>query len=119
MRIITTLFILFYVNFAVAGEVTAANLQKRCSELQKASVGQNFSESAIEFCRAYMAGFFDSMIVAERLSGKPQLCIPKTVPTVNNTEILDKWIAENTEMSEKTTAAVALYAAYKKAFACE
>jgi hypothetical protein len=40
------------------------------------------------------------------------------LPKTQNNLILSAWIDSNKEIAPKTTAAVALYAAFKKAFPC-
>lgn len=102
-----------------AAEMTALQLQQACAETEKGFLGKPFDAGKSESCRGYMMGFFDSMIVTEQLLKKPEFCIPASLPKSYNTTILDNWVNENQKIADSTTAAVALYAAYKKAFACK
>lgn len=97
----------------------ATDLQLLCAELHKSEVGSAFDQNAASKCQGYLAGFFDSMVVLERLRKSPYFCIPSSVPKQTNTRILDQWIAANKKIASDTTATVALLSAYHQAFPCE
>ncbi len=105
-------------NNANAAELTASKLQEYCAETEKGFAGKPFDASKSETCRGYMMGFFDSVIISEQLLGKPQFCIPPSLPKTYNSSVLNTWVNENKSISETTTAAVALFSAYSKAFIC-
>jgi hypothetical protein len=119
MRYIIVLAITLIAATANASELTANELQQYCGEVTKGSEGNSFDKELAQRCSGYMAGFFDSMIVIEKVTEKKEFCIPNSLPKTQNTLILSRWISENKEIAPKTTAAVALYAAFKKAFPCE
>ncbi len=100
-------------------ELSALELKEYCAETEKGFLGQKFDAEKSQVCRGYMMGFFDSMIISEQLTRKPPFCIPKALPKIQNTAILNDWVKNNSSISETTTAAVALYAAYAKTFPCK
>lgn len=104
---------------ALAETMKASDLQAHCANVQKGSVGESFDEIGANICTAYMNSFFDTMIIVDRLTGKAQFCVPLAIPTTQNTLILDAWIRDNPAIASQTTAAVALFAAFKKAFPCQ
>ncbi len=114
-----TLILTFAASTASAAELTASRLQEYCAETEKGFAGKPFDASKADNCRGYMMGFFDSIIVTETLIGKPQFCIPPSLPKTYNSTILNSWVIENKSISETTTAAVALFSAYSKAFPCK
>jgi hypothetical protein len=112
----TTIF--FTASLATASELNAIELQQYCGEVDKGSIGNEFDKELAQYCKGYMAAFFDSMIVMEKITTKKEFCIPKILPKTQNNLILNSWISKNKEIASKTTAAVALYAAFKTAFPC-
>jgi hypothetical protein len=121
-KFITTLIIVTTLTFAtssIAAELTANELEQYCKEVAKGSIGNDFDKELAQRCSGYMAGFFDSIIVIEKITEKKEFCIPNSLPKTQNNLILSRWIADNKEIASKTTAAVALYAAFKKAFPCK
>ena len=117
--IILSITILFTGSITSATELNAVELQQYCSEVDKGSIGNEFDKELAQYCKGYMAAFFDSMIVIEQITAKKDFCIPRMLPKTQNNLILNSWISQNTEIASKTTAAVALYAAFKTAFPCE
>lgn len=97
----------------------ATELHQYCTEVSKGSVGESFDQQLAQQCKGYMSGFFDSMIIIEKVTGKREFCIPRVLPKAQNNLILSAWIEKNKEIAPKTTAAVALYSAFKKAFPCQ
>ena len=119
MKLLTAFLItLLTLQTASASELTAIELQQYCKEVDKGSVGSEFDYELAQQCKGYMAGFFDSMIITEKILGKKEFCIPNSLPKTQNNLILSAWINQNQSIAPKTTAAVALYAAFKKAFPC-
>lgn len=116
--LITILIMLTAMQTANASELTATELQQYCAEVDKGLVGGEFEQSLAQHCKGYMDGFFDSMIVIQKVTGKKGFCIPRILPRTQNNLILSAWIKQNQSIAPKTTAAVALYAAFKKAFPC-
>lgn len=104
---------------ANAQKVTAKQLQKYCKEVQRGSVGKYYNKISAQKCNSYMNGFFDSAIIWDRLTKTQHFCIPDFLPTTQNTTILDQWIVKNKDTADTTTAAVALFAAFKIAFPCK
>jgi hypothetical protein len=102
-----------------AAELTALQLQENCDEIEKGLLGKPFNPEKAQLCKGYMMGFFDSMVIADGLLGAPQFCIPRALPKTQNNLILNAWIKENKRIAGDTTAAVALFAAYTKAFPCK
>ncbi len=119
-KLITLLTLLsFFAAFAAsASELTAIELQQYCTEVDKGAVGGQFDKDLANQCKGYMDGFFDSMVILEKIGNKHEFCIPRALPKTQNTMLLNAWIAKNKEIAGKTTAAVALYAALKSAFPC-
>lgn len=117
--LISTLFIILGLSTASANtdNIGAITLQKNCQELDKAVLGNTFDQSKVESCTGYLDGFFDSLVITNRLAGQ-QFCLPNGIPRIKHTEILDAWINKNKNIAETTTAAVALFAALKIAFPC-
>lgn len=114
------IFIVIFCNNAFAEqELTAIELQQYCAEVNKGLTGSQFDKDLAMRCQGYMSGFFDSMIIIEKITGKKEFCIPRALPKTQNNMLLTAWIDDNKEISPKTTAAVALYAAFKKAFPCD
>lgn len=114
------LFMLFCHRSALADTLLkATDLQLLCSELHKSEIGGVFDHDAASKCQGYLAGFFDSMVMLERVRGRPYFCVPPSVPKQTNTRILDEWITANKNMAADTTATVALLSAYNKAFPCD
>jgi hypothetical protein len=103
---------------AAAAELTATTLQQYCNEVNKGAIGTDFDKELAQQCKGYMSAFFDSMIIVEKLTGKKEFCIPGSLPKTQNNLILSAWIDKNKNIASTTTAAVALYAAFKKAFPC-
>lgn len=104
---------------SISQELTAIDLQKYCKEVQRGSVGKYYNQISAQKCNSYMSGFFDSMIVLSRFINGMPFCVPEFLPKTQNTTILDEWIKKNKSTAETTTAAVALYAAFKIAFPCQ
>lgn len=103
---------------AGASELTAAELQQYCKEVDEGAVGRPFDKELANQCKGYMSAFFDSMVIVEKLTGQKAFCIPRILPKTQNNLILSAWIEKNSEIAAKTTAAVALYAAFKQTFPC-
>lgn len=119
MRIIAAFILIFVTaNQATASEVTAVELKQYCAEVDRGLVGSSFDKQLAQSCKSYIEGFFDSMIVFEGVTGEKPFCIPRALPKTQNNLILSKWIDQNKEIAATTTASVALYAAFKKAFPC-
>ena len=104
---------------AHAKTLTADKLQLFCEEVQKGAIGHPFNQQHAEHCTGYMEGFYDSLIILDKLTGIKQICIPPSLPRYGNTQILDAWIEKNEGIAKNTTAAVALFSALKLAFPCE
>ena len=102
-----------------AAELTALQLQEYCNETEKGFLGQKFDSQKSEICKGYIMGFFDSTIITDQLSHKQQFCVPPTLPKTQNNLILNEWIKQNEKIAGTTTAAVALFSAYTKAFPCK
>ena len=102
-----------------ASELTALQLQEYCGETDKGLLGEKFDSQKSEICKGYIMGFFDSMIISDQFARKPQFCVPASLPKTNNSLILNAWIKQNQKIAETTTAAVALFSAYTKAFPCK
>jgi hypothetical protein len=119
MKKLLTLIFICLAPTANAAELTANVLHQYCAEIVKGSTGNDFDKELAAQCNGYMAGFFDSMIVLEKLTDKKEFCIPNSLPKTQNNLLLGAWIDQNKEIAPKTTAAVALYAAFKKAFPCK
>lgn len=101
-----------------AASVKSTDLQAMCSDLKKSEVGEAFDHEAIARCQGYLTGFFDTMIILEKMKQYQYFCVPSSVPKESNARILNEWIAANSKIAKDTTAAVALLAAYQKAFPC-
>lgn len=101
-----------------AETMKATDLQEHCFHVQQGIAGRSFNEMSAHLCTAYINGFFDTLIIVDKLAGKPQLCALESVPTLDHIKILDAWIQDNQDIAPQTTAAVALFAAFKKAFPC-
>lgn len=97
--------------------VSAVMLQGHCKEIDKGVLGAAFDSQRAEFCKGYFDGFFDSIVVIEKLSGK-QFCLPEGLPRIKHTQILNAWIEKNPQLAPKTTASVAIFSALKTAFPC-
>lgn len=119
MRILFFIFTLLISTITHASELTALQLQEYCAETEKGLSGQKFDTHKSDICKGYMMGFFDSAIISDQLSGKPQFCIPASLPKTQNNLILNTWIKQNRKIAETTTAAVALFSAYNKTFPCK
>ncbi len=104
---------------AASSELSALQLQEYCKETEKGLVGEKFNSQKAEICKGYIMGFFDSMIITNQFAGKPQFCIPESLPKTQNNLILNAWIKQNKSIATTTTAAVALFSAYTKAFPCK
>ena len=105
-------------SHAKESDLMATELNQFCKEVAKGSLGNDFDKGLAQKCQGYMSGFFDSMIVIEKVTGEKEFCIPRALPKAQNNLILSEWISQNRSIAPKTTAAVALYAAFKKAFPC-
>jgi hypothetical protein len=104
---------------ANAGDtIRSTDLQALCSELRKGELGGKFDHEAAAKCQGYLVGFFDTMIILEKMKKYQYFCIPSSVPKESNTRILDTWIESNIKIAKDTTASVALLSAYQKAFPC-
>jgi len=114
-----TIFLFTIPLTTTAAELTAIQLQEYCNETDKGLLGQPFDAQKSEDCRGYMMGFFDSMIITTQYAGKPLFCVPSALPKTNNNKILNTWIEKNDKIAPTTTAAVALFSAYTKAFPCK
>ena len=119
MRIFLILITLLLPLASNASELTAAQLDEYCGETEKGFLGQRFDSTKSEICRGYLMGFFDSMIIADTISGVPHFCVPKSLPKSQNTLIISSWVKENKKIASTTTAAVALFSAYNKMFPCK
>lgn len=122
MKILIVIFcsIIFSINNAFAkSELSATELVQYCEEVSKGSGGNGFDKELALICKGYMSGFFDSMVIVETVTGKPPFCIPNSLPKTQNNLILKSWVSKNKEIAPQTTAAVALYAAFKTAFPCK
>lgn len=106
-------------SFASKSQLTATELVQYCTEVSKGSTGSEFDKELALICKGYMAAFFDSMIVIENVTGKKAFCISNALPKTQNNLILKSWVNKNQNIAPKTTAAVALYAAFKTAFPCK
>lgn len=104
---------------AAKSEISATELVQYCTEVSKGSTGNSFDKELALICKGYMASFFDSMIVVENVSGEPPFCIPNSLPKTQNNLILKSWARKNKKIASQTTAAVALFAAFKTAFPCK
>ena len=119
-HLINILFLLSLTTLpANAAILTAKNLHEACQELDKASLGKEYDADKAEQCIGYMSGFFDSLIITDQYAKRGLICVPKHTAKSRNTAILEAWVSANPDITEKTTAAVALFAAFKKAFPCE
>ena len=98
--------------------IKSTDLQLMCKELEKGQLGGQFDHEAASKCQGYLAGFFDTMIILEKLKKYQYFCIPSSVPKESNSRILESWIASNQNIAKDTTASVALLSAYQKAFPC-
>lgn len=105
-----------FVSFAK--NTTALELSNNCKEIEKGSVGGAFDKELASMCSGYMEGFNDSMIIVNEFAKKRQFCLPKSIASSINIRLLDEWVKQNEKLAPKTTAAVALFAAMKKAFPC-
>lgn len=119
MRILLLISILLLSTPTSAAELTALQLQEYCTETEKGLIGEKFDTRKAETCKGYMMGFFDSMIITDQLSGKPQFCVPASLPKTQNNLILNAWVKNNNKIAATTTASVALFSAYMKAFPCK
>ena len=115
---ITVALFIFNVQLASSSELKAIELSQYCAEVTKGLTGNALDHQLAQQCKGYMAGFFDSMIIIEKVTGKKEFCIPRVLPKTQNNMILKSWIDQNKEVAPKTTAAVALYSAFKTAFPC-
>jgi hypothetical protein len=118
MRSLLILIIILFSTSTLAAELTALKLQQYCDETEKGFQGKPFDSSKSDTCRGYMMGFFDSAIISQQLTGKAQFCIPPALPKSYNNSILNNWVGSNKSIADTTTAAVALFSAYNKAFPC-
>jgi len=119
MRIFLFLFFILISTTSQASELTAAQLHKYCQETEKGFLGQKFDAAKSEICRGYMMGFADSMIITDTVKGTPNFCVPPSIKKSQNTLLLKSWVKANKKIANTTTAAVALFAAYNKAFPCK
>ncbi len=104
--------------FAFASELSARQLQQYCNEKENAMLGKKYDTEKANLCSGYLMGFFDSQIITDQIARQPQFCIPHNLPKIQNNLILNAWAKENEKIADTTTAAVALYSAYKNAFPC-
>jgi hypothetical protein len=118
-KLLLTIAIFFFTTTSHAAELTATQLHEYCGETEKGFLGQPFDAQKSEICHGYMMGFFDSMIIATQYAKKPLFCVPPSLPKTSNTSILNAWISQHQKAAPTTTAAVALFAAYTKAFPCK
>jgi len=118
-KILIIIILLSFAKTATASELMANELRQYCQEVTKGSTGNEFDKELAQRCQGYMEGFFDSMIIIEQITGKKEICIPRSLPKAQNNLLLYSWISKNQKIATKTTAAVALYAAFKKAFPCK
>lgn len=113
-------FLLSYGNsYAYKSEMTATELVQYCEEVNKGSTGNEFDKELALICKGYMSSFFDSMVIIENVTGSPPFCIPNSLPKTQNNLILQSWVNKNQKIASQTTAAVALYAAFRTAFPCQ
>lgn len=110
---------LFISTATHASALKATELSQYCVEVSKKEAGKDFNRHLAQRCKGYMDGFFDSMIVLEKISGKKEICLSRALPKTQSNLILNAWIEDNKQKAAKTTAAVALYAAFKDNFSCK
>ena len=116
---ISVILLSFSNSYAAKSELTATELVQYCSEVSKGSTGNEFDKELALVCKGYMSAFFDSMVILENVTGKPPFCVPNSLPKTQNNLILKSWVSKNNKIASKTTAAVALYAAFRTAFPCQ
>lgn len=108
------------ISFAglASGSISGKKLQRYCHELRKSAAGEPFKELNAIYCKVYITSFFDNMIIINALTKTKHFCLPKLSRVTKYTHILDAWVLRNIKIANRTTAAVALFAAFKKAFPC-
>lgn len=105
-------------SYAYKSELTANELVQYCEEVNQGATGNDFDKELALICKGYMSSFFDSMVIVESVTGTPPFCIPNALPKTQNNLILKSWVNKNQKIASQTTAAVALYAAFRTAFPC-
>jgi hypothetical protein len=118
IKLLVSIAALVLSSSAYSATIRATDLQTMCADIKKSQLGQPFDKEALAKCQGYLAGFFDTMIILEKMKQYQYFCIPSSVPKESNAQILEAWIADNSKIAKDTTASVALLAAYQKAFPC-
>lgn len=114
------LFLSLLPSFSMAEtQFTAVQLNEKCNEINKGIKGEKFDEEATQICEGYLYGFFDSILIIEQVAKMKSFCLPESLPKNHAGTLLSEWITQNPKIAEKTTASVALFAAFKKAFPCK